>query len=149
LQGFVSRGLGVVPAAAGVEDFGAGRVQVGAFGLVLQGGVEGGEGLVILALGLPGAADADGGRDLVFRVLGEFGVLFAGLGVVAAEQPLAGLLEGGAVSAGEGGAEDEQTGTEVSHRSVLARAQAVCCYLSRRGGKTQADGMGLLSSLPR
>src|SRR5262249_3695555 len=78
-------------------------------------------------------------------ILGEFGVLFAGLGVVAAQQPLAGFLEGGAVGAGErGGAEGEQAGTEVSHRSVLARTQVVCCYLSRRGGKTQAAWRGQL-----
>src|SRR5262249_30488197 len=125
LQGLVGGGLGVVPAAAGVEDFGAGGVQVGAFGLVLEGGVQGGEGLVVLALGLPGAAGADGGGDPVAGVLGEFGVLFAGLAVVAAEQALPGFLEGRAVGVGEGGgAEGDQAGTEVSHRSVLARAQA-------------------------
>src|SRR5262249_51138395 len=109
LEGFVGGGLGVVPAAAGVEDFRPRRVQVAAFRVVLEGGVEGGEGLAVLALGLPGAAGADGGGGLVFRILGEFGVLFAGLGVVAAQQPLAGFLEGGAVGAGErGGAEGEQ-----------------------------------------
>src|SRR5205823_4857872 len=97
------------------------------------------EGLVILTLAAPGAGEADGGGDLVARILREGGVLVAGLGVIAAEEAQAGLLEGGAVGTGEGdGGQGEQDGAGVSHRGALARVLRVCCYLTGRGGKTQA-----------
>ena len=96
--------------------------QVGVVGGGFEGGVDGGGGLVVLAVSLPRPAQADDGRDGVLRVLGELFVEGAGLGGVALEPALAGGRRAGGVGACRTAASgDQDQAGAPSHRGQSCR----------------------------
>src|SRR5262249_45200174 len=78
----------------------------------LEQGVDRFEGLVVLALALQAAADAEGRLDAGLVGPGEVLVLVERLGVVAAEPAAAGLPWGGRPGGPAGAADEAEAGTQ-------------------------------------
>src|SRR5262249_1360261 len=132
---------GVVPAAALEQHLGAAGQQVSVFGVVLEGKVERGQGVVVTAGGLKHLGQAERGGNPGCGLPGEGRELLLGLGVVASQQARPRLLEGRTVGPGNRGGRHDQAGTEKLHRRRLARASYQRrCYISRRRGQTQGGG---------
>src|SRR5262249_23933359 len=83
----------VGPLAAQVQHLCLAREQIGAASIVLEGRVEDGEGLVVVAATLMNSTDPDGRGGALLGVLEEFLVLLERLYVVAAAEAFARIFE--------------------------------------------------------
>src|SRR5205807_3708813 len=89
----VRRLFRLIPAAGELQNFGAARVQVGVFTVVLQRRIDDAQRLFIFAQALVYPAETDRRGGLVFWLLKQRFVLSAGLLVIAPKPALPRLLE--------------------------------------------------------